>query len=125
VKKGAVILLILYAITMLSYGSLEMTHDLLHYLASHHHSQLHSHAHGNHHHFHDHQQTVVSHAHDGEEQRELSTLIHFFLFAERKPAFTFLTEFMVHLCFRPSERNLSNVDQHPDTPPPEIQTRLS
>jgi len=125
VKKGAVILLILYAITMLSYGSLEMTHDLLHYLASHHHSHLHSHAHGDHHHFHDHQQTVVSHAHDGEEQRELPTLIHFFLFAEGKPAFSFLTEFTGNLRLRPSDRNLSNGVQHPDTPPPEIPAHLS
>lgn len=93
--KGATIVLLLYATSMVCHGSLEMVHDLLHYLAEHYHSTLHDHAHGHHHTVHDHDHhhhhhAAVSHYHaDGEEDQSPSSLINFFLFVQQKPAFTF------------------------------------
>src|SRR5690349_10145855 len=86
-KKGAAILLIIYSVVMLSYGSLEMAHDFLHYLGRHHFTHLHDHEHGNHHHFDDHHHhTSVTHSHDNESsETELPSLIGSFFFIQNKP----------------------------------------
>jgi len=120
VKKGATLLLVLYGLTMLSYGALEMSHDFLHYLASHKHSHLHDHGHSHHHHFSDHHQHTHVHSGDHEEPlTETSAPIGFFLFVERQPAFVLKNVSFDLLKFSRAE-NLSAYAAAPETPPPTL-----
>jgi hypothetical protein len=52
--KGAAIVMIFYSVSMVFYGAIEIAHDLLHYLADHHHSSLHGHYHDQRHSIQDH-----------------------------------------------------------------------
>ncbi|HEY9046544.1 MAG TPA: hypothetical protein VIN08_11640 [Ohtaekwangia sp.] len=123
-KKIAVMLLTFYAASMLSYGSLEIAHDLLHWLADHYHTHLHEHEHDHHHTFHDHEHSHGSHNHitendvDGAEQTDLPILIHFFLYYQSQPAFQFLVSF-TGIIGTNEAFPLKHVYLNPDTPPPQ------
>lgn len=118
-KKGAAIMLIFYSVVMLSYGSLEMTHDLLHYLAAHHHSHVHDHEHGHHHHFNDHHHITASYSHDVESsQADLPSLIGLFTFIQSKPTFAFYTSLSGQVCHS-STLHIQSTELHPLTPPPQ------
>lgn len=93
--KGASIVIVFYAAAMLLQGSLEFTHDVLHYLDrlnlsslhSHHHDHHHSagdHIHSHHHHHHHSHSIAVEDERDGG-----SGLINFFFFTEEHPQFGF------------------------------------
>jgi len=124
VKQIATILLALYALSMLSYGSLEMGHDLLHWMATHYHSKLHNHEHDHHHTFHDHEHHHDSHDHhhlsenDSAESTEFPSLIHFFLYYQQQLRFSFVTSYTGMLEARHAFP-LRYVDSNPSTPPPQ------
>ncbi|HEY3402690.1 MAG TPA: hypothetical protein VGK59_04830 [Ohtaekwangia sp.] len=121
-NKGASIVLVFYAAAMLSYGALEMGHDLLHYLAANHHSHLHDHGHSHHHHFSDHQHdqhTHLHHSHSAEPATsELPSLISFFLFCEPKPSFTFFNTASGEWKFQ-NQTHSESYSASPATPPPQ------
>jgi hypothetical protein len=90
---------------MAFYGSLEFSHDLLHYLAAHHHSAVHSHLHDDDHTIHDHEHfgSGVNHpseySHEDGLPESLPSLINFFLYIQYKQVFTFSITFLrvVHI----------------------------
>jgi hypothetical protein len=111
-----------YSLSMLSYGSLEMTHDLLHWMASHYHSGIHDHDHGHHHtfqdheHHHDHDHVTKDDSHDAD-QTELPFLIHFFGYYQQETTFQFyrsLSEILEGNNVFP----LKYIYNTPPTPPP-------
>jgi hypothetical protein len=109
---------------MLSYGSLEMAHDTLHWMATHYHSELHNHDHDHHHTFHDHEHQHTSHHHhlsenDPPENTELPSLIHFFLYYQQRPSFSFLISYTGMLGTNDNFPPLQ-VDHNPSTPPPQL-----
>jgi hypothetical protein len=77
------VIMILYSAPMVLSGSLELGHDLLHYLATHHHAHIHDHTHHMHHGLRDHgygeQHTHVENARSEE---SLPSLINFFLYMQ-------------------------------------------
>ena len=80
-------MVILYAAPMVLSGSLELGHDVLHYLAAHHHTGVHNHEHHSHHAVKDHGYGHVSKGHSAHMESETSeeprpSLINFFLFVE-------------------------------------------
>ena len=80
-------MMILYAAPMVLSGSLELGHDLLHYLAEHHHTNVHDHDHHGHHAVKDHGYGHVSKGHAEHVETETSeetrpSLILFFLFIQ-------------------------------------------
>jgi hypothetical protein len=113
---------------MLCYGSLEMTHDFMHYLAAHNISNLHSHEHDHHHTFHDHEhghhhdhQERITHTHhhsDEATDETLPSLISFFLFIQKKPAFSFHKSSR-DLIFESVTFSMEDICHNPATPPPE------
>lgn len=122
--RGATIVLIFYATSMVCHGALEMVHDLLHYLAEHHHSTLHDHDHGHHHTVHDHEhhhhhhaEVVHHHDADPEEDQSRSALINFFLFIQRKPVFAF-ANLQLSGIFSDLTAHIKTSSLLPPTPPP-------
>jgi hypothetical protein len=123
VKRFAAILLTFYSLSMLSYGSLEMVHDLLHWMATHYDSEIHNHEHDHHHTYHDHEhQHDDHHYHLSENESsgssELPSLIHFFLYYQQRPSFSFITSYAGSLG-RSDIFRLEHVDSNPITPPPQ------
>jgi hypothetical protein len=124
-KQIAAILLALYALSMLSYGSLEMGHDLLHWMATHYHSELHNHEHSHHHTYHDHEHHHDSHDHhrlaenDSAENTEFPSLIHFFLYYQQRPSFSFIIS-NTGMLEAYHSFPLQYAGSSPSTPPPQI-----
>jgi hypothetical protein len=124
--RGAAIVLVLYATSMLFYGALEMTHDFLHYLSEHHLAALHSHEHNEHHtvldheHHHDHD-SHVSHHHedDHDEDQTLPSFVTFFLFVQNSSEFRFFNSGWQHIILL-RQINHAYFKPLPVTPPPEI-----
>jgi hypothetical protein len=126
--KSATLLLVTYAVSMVFYGSLEMTHDLLHYLADHHHSTLHSHSHDHGHSVHDHEpehhhhdHASLSHDHETKTNHDeaFPSALNFFLFVQSKMDFRFNNSGW--LAISPIQFSNGGVnDKPPITPPPEI-----
>jgi hypothetical protein len=123
VKRIAAILLTFYALSMLSYGSLEMAHDMLHWLATHYHSDLHNHHHDHHHTFHDHEHQHTSHHHvsenDSPGDTEFPSLIHFFLYCQQRSSFPFFISYIGMLGVNNNFHPLQ-VANNPSTPPPQL-----
>jgi hypothetical protein len=126
VMRCVTIVLIFYATSMVCHGSLEMVHDLLHYLAEHHHSTLHDHDHGHHHTVHDHEhhhhhhaEAVHHHDEDSEEDQSRSSRINFFLFIQRKPVFVFANLLILRV-FSDRTTNIKTSFLLPPTPPPKL-----
>ncbi len=126
--KGVVIVLVSYALSMVSYGALEMGHDLLHYLAEHHRVMMHNHDHDHHHHSvrdhnhgHSHKHTV-SHHHetDSKPDEALPSLLSFFLFAETNPEFSFENVLQKSFSISTDVGRKKGLNLLPTTPPPEI-----
>ncbi|MBT1708056.1 hypothetical protein KK062_07475 [Fulvivirgaceae bacterium PWU5] len=120
--RGSTLILIVYAMTMLSYGALEMGHDLLHYLDAHSHIHVHHHEHGhdhtiNDHHHHSHDE-VHSHIHASEPaSAELPSLVSLFLYTQSLADILFIR----HLLDRipPIGTNVPrSLYRSPTTPPP-------
>ena len=91
-RKSAIVL-ILYSASLAFYGALEVAHDLLHYLATHHDSHLHDHSHGDHHNIHHHghgkaPEQLAAEVEDGFENT-LPSLTHNFLYTEDTQRFSF------------------------------------
>ncbi|MBT1686714.1 hypothetical protein [Dawidia soli] len=110
--QGSTIILIVYAITMLSYGALEMGHDLLHYLDAHSHVHIHHHAHDHDHTFNDHHHhshgEVHTHTHTSEPvTAELPSLVSLFLYTQSPVDHTFFRQLLERL-----------TPDRADTPPP-------
>lgn len=123
--KGAAVLLISYALTMVCSGALELGHDVLHYLADHHHSTLHSHDHDHHHgmrdhgHSHAHQHGSLSHSHETSSEEESRTcIVNFFLFTERSSEFSFHNTLFTRVTVRTGNSSES-LYLLPTTPPPQ------
>jgi hypothetical protein len=125
VKQVTAILLTLYALSMLSYGSLEIGHDMLHWMATHYHSNLHNHDHDHHHTFHDHEHHHDTHGHhhlsenNSAEGTEFPSLIHFFLYYQQRPSFSFIISY-TGILGMPGTFSVQHVDSDPSTPPPQI-----
>lgn len=123
--RFSAMVLILYSISMLSYGSLEMAHDLLHYLAKHHHSTLHSHSHDHHHSVHDHEHSHShSHSHvsqqpveNDQQESSLTTPINFFLFFQSRAKFDF-RNLGWQAMSAVGQLIYNSISLHPGTPPP-------
>lgn len=126
--KRACLVLMLYSISMVFYGSLEIVHDILHYMAEYHHSKIHSHSHDHHHsvrdhdlpkHHHHHSRVSHSHSSDLETDESLPSFINCFLFVQARQSFNFDLNFstwmygsrLAKLCLHASV---------PPAPPPRI-----
>jgi ABC-type Zn2+ transport system substrate-binding protein/surface adhesin len=118
VKQVVAILLTLYALSMLSYGSLEMAHDLLHWMAAHTHSALHNHEHDHYHTFHDHEHHHLS-ENESPENTEFPSLIHFFLYYQQRQSFSFIIS-CAGILRTTNAFSILQVDRNPSTPPPQI-----
>jgi hypothetical protein len=125
--KRGVILMIMYAISMVFYGAVEIGHDLLHYMADHYHSHLHDHHHDHdhrvsdhdHHHDHHHQHDHVSHDVGSEHQQEESipSGLSFFLFVHTSTGFQFSNSNLLGTYSEATAPFLSWI-LFPPTPPP-------
>jgi hypothetical protein len=124
VTRGSTLILIVYAMTMLSYGALEMGHDLLHYLDAHSHIHVHHHDHGHDHSFDDHHHhshnEVHSHTHTAEPvAAELPSLVSLFLYTQSITDILFIRQLLNRI--PPSRTNVPlSSYRSPVTPPPRI-----
>ncbi|HEY0741597.1 MAG TPA: hypothetical protein VGD40_09045 [Chryseosolibacter sp.] len=123
--KVASIVLVLYATSMVFYGALEMTHDLLHELGKLQITSLHHHSHDHHHSVHDHEHGhppghSVSHSHHNENDEDTSVpaQINFFLFMQSGLIFHF-TNTGLESTLGTTTTGIHTTDQLPVTPPPE------
>jgi hypothetical protein len=120
--RAVTVVLAFYAVSMVCYGSLEMSHDFLHYLADHHHTSLHSHHHGASHsvrdHEHSHQHSHVAHEHDSEEVDDAApSPLNFFLYTQLPRAFRFSNASGIGI-FPGTSANTSLPELTPPAPPP-------
>ena len=108
-------------------GTLEVGHDLLHYLAEHHYLSAHHHSHGHHHsvrdhdHPHSHKHTNVSHSqHDAPEpENALPSVLSFFLYTQNPPVFTFRNRLFTAIHINTIADVLKPI-LLPLTPPPQL-----
>lgn len=129
--KRGVILMIIYAISMVFYGTVEIGHDVLHYLADHYQSHLHNHHHGHdhsisdhdHHHKHHHHHEHISHDSGGGTQQteSLPSGLSFFLFIESATRFQFTNENFLGM-YTEGKSSLRSCYLLPATPPPKSET---
>ena len=123
--KGVTIVLILYSVSMVFYGSVEITHDILHELSDLHVAAFHDHSHDHHHSFHDHHHTadhdhvMHHHAHSDTSDEQLPSMISLFLFIEKNSVFNFANSLLGE-CLTLRSKQLSTRRNLPFTPPPEL-----
>lgn len=117
--RTVAIILILYAAPMVLRGSMELGHDLLHYLAAHHHASVHDHPHHEHHGIKDHSHGPAqgTFSNDADSGPATPALIGLFLFFQQGQTIAFdIIRSQTSFCANPP--GLTSIHFPPNVPPP-------
>lgn len=114
------VILIMYSTPMLLSGMLELGHDLLHYLANHHHMHLHGHVHHDHHGLRDHgiaMNAPATHIENELSEELAPSLINFFLYLQHFDVVAFRAT-LATVAIQVYSNALTGISFPPLVPPP-------